>query len=278
MSSPTSLECTDEPHLCRQRGCGVQIDQARILAAEQEFQSLPQPEQEVSENSTATLNIIFHVIYTNETTEGGYLSDKAIYDQVDVLNEDYINTGLSFNLANVTRANNPDWFNNIAPGTKEEQTMKEMYRQGGPADLNVYTVGVREEGAKPLLGYSTFPMEYAARPLNDGVVLLHSTLPGGSSAPFNKGRTLTHEVGHWMGLYHTFQGGCEGPGDEVDDTPAEAEAAYGCPVQRDTCFSPGEDPIFNFMNYVDDECMNMFTIGQIARIRAQMRAYRRLAI
>ncbi|KAL5524401.1 hypothetical protein ACEPAF_9541 [Sanghuangporus sanghuang] len=93
----------------------------------------------------------------------------------------------------------------------------------------------------------------------------------------NGGQVLTHETGHWVGLYHTFQGGCTGSGDMVDDTPAEAGPASGCPERRDTCPSPGVDlPYDNYMDYAHNSCMEEFTPGQIMRLTDQLATYRGL--
>lgn len=69
----------------------------------------------------------------------------------------------------------------------------------------------------------------------DGVVFQYNTVPGGNLTNYNGGRTLTHEVGHWLGLLHTFQGGCKSPGDYVDDTAPQASPTNGCPASRDSC-------------------------------------------
>jgi hypothetical protein len=194
-----------------------------------------------------------------------------IADQMAVLNTGFATWGWSFNWVVTTRTDNSTWYNGCY-GTSET-AMKTALRQGTAKDLNIYTCNP----SNGILGYATFPSSYASAPLKDGVVLLHSSLPGGSAAPYNEGDTATHEVGHWMGLYHTFQGGCNGSGDYVDDTPAERSAAYGCPAGRDSCTgkrSLGHDPIENFMDYTDDSCMFKFTSGQDARMDSLYTTYR----
>jgi len=255
--------------------CGVHISEARVRSGERRFQAHRLPPE--SGNTTATLNIYFHVVYSNETVEGGYIPNERIVSQVQALNRDYNATGISWNLKNVTRIKSEDWFTNVAPDSENETAMKKVFRQGGKSDLNVYTVGFLNSGASGLLGIATFPMDYESAPQSDGIMLLHSTLPGGNIAKYNLGRTLTHEVGHWVGLYHTFQGGCKAPGDEVGDTPPQAKASEGCPKRVASCGTGELNLNNNFMDYLDDACMDSFTPEQITRMRAQLATYRDVA-
>ena len=210
------------------------------------------------------VNVYFHIITNGSTGDVSGLVDE----QMNVLNSAYAGTGLSFATPVVDKTNNASWYN-LAQGSSAERAMKTALRKGTMDDLNIYTANL----SGGLLGWATFPKS-TLDPM-DGVVVLDQSLPGGNAAPYNLGDTATHEAGHWFGLYHTFQGGCNGNGDYVGDTNAEASPAFGCPVGRDSCASkPGVDPIRNFMDYTDDACMDSFTAGQAVRMQSAWVSYR----
>lgn len=218
-----------------------------------------------------SIPVYWHVINNGSSQSQGNIPDSQITASINVLNAAFAATGWSFNLVSTDRTTNASWYT-CSGGTCETQ-MKTALRQGSANDLNIYSNNM----GGGLLGWATFPSSYANSPLVDGVVILFSSVPGGTAAPYNLGDTATHEVGHWMGLYHTFQGGCAkkaSGGDTVADTPAERSPAYGCPTGRDTCRGGGPDPITNFMDYTDDACMNTFSAGQDGRMDAQFTAYR----
>ena len=221
-----------------------------------------------------TIPVAFHVITRGDAYSDGNIPLSQIQAQIDVLNDSYsgrtggAKTPFSFELVSVDRTLNVGWFN-MSPRTGREAAMKQALRVGGADTLNVYTADLGHY----LLGWATFPWNFTAESWRDGIVILYASLPGGNAAPYDEGDTATHEIGHWLGLYHTFQGGCAG-GDLVADTPAEASPAFGCPVGRDTCTSPGLDPTENFMDYTDDGCMYAFTSGQSVRAAEAWQAYR----
>ncbi|HEU5055226.1 MAG TPA: zinc metalloprotease [Kofleriaceae bacterium] len=216
------------------------------------------------------IDVYFHVI--TSTSGEGALSSRDIGSQMTVLNDAFAATGWSFRLAGTDVTANDAWFT-MGYASREEDDAKAALRRGTADDLNIYTANLGDN----LLGWATFPNSYSRYPSDDGVVVLYSSLPGGDAAPYNEGDTATHEVGHWMGLYHTFQGGCGGQGDQIDDTPSERSPAFGCPIGRDTCTGKrgvGLDPIENFMDYTDDACMDVFTAGQDVRMDDSFTTYR----
>jgi hypothetical protein len=220
-----------------------------------------------------TVPVWFHVIREDRTIAGGNLPLSRIQAQFDVLQDSFAGTtggadsGFRFSLAGVTRTTNGTWFN--LTGNGRDRKMKAALKVGGTDTLNIYTANLGQN----LLGYAYLAQDAEAVGVLDGVVVHYQSLPGGNFEIYSEGDTATHEVGHWFDLYHTFDGGCKG-GDYVDDTAPEASAAFYCPTGRDTCSEAGLDPITNFMDYTQDDCMFEFTRGQATRMQQAWVAYR----
>lgn len=232
-------------------------------------------------NGSITIPVYFHVVYRSDGT--GNIPDSRLDAQIAAMNEHYSgldtpvyrtaasNMSFRFVRAGVDRTQNDTWYA-AGPGSAAQTQMKNALHTGTADDLNFYT-----NSGGGYLGWATFPNEYAGAPAQDGVVCYWASLPGSNYVPYNEGDTGTHEVGHWLGLYHTFQGGCLGSGDGVADTPAERSSFFGCPGSKapDTCKqNAGQDPVENFMDYTDDPCMYKFSAGQSDRADTMWSTYR----
>ncbi|MHA7813899.1 MAG: zinc metalloprotease [Phycisphaerales bacterium] len=228
--------------------------------------------------------VVVHII---ERTNGtGSVSDARVHSQIEVLNEDFqaiagtngapgTDVQIEFYLATedpngnptsgITRSTNNTWYND--GGAYYNTLAWDTNRY-----LNIYT-----NNGGGALGYvPSLPQSGIAGSNSDRVVILHSTFGRNAPySPFNLGRTVTHEVGHYLGLDHTFAGGCSNSytsGDLIVDTNPESSPTFGCPGSRTSCGSSA--PIDNYMDYSDDRCMNKFTPEQANRMRCSLINYR----
>ena len=237
-------------------------------------------------NGSVDIRTIFHVIsdHALTSTENSRMN-TMIGAQMRVLNDSYsgrtagaaADTPFRFTLSKTTHTVNPTW-STVVPGKSGvERDMKKALYEGDATTLNVYVANI----GGGLLGWAYFPKGYNnGRDFIDGVVMLDESMPGGvdpdTGLPwkYGEGDTLTHEVGHWLMLDHTFSKGCSANGDYVADTPPEKTPTSGCPAGKDTCSAPGLDPIHNYMDYSYDTCYTEFTPGQVQRMRDAWLFYR----
>jgi hypothetical protein len=244
--------------------------QARRIA-EASRTILSQPLQEGS----IQIPIAFHVVSSGKK---GRVTDSQIAALINNLNLGFAGTPFSFYLYRVDRTNNKSWYSNCGIDTKNEKKMKQRLAYDTRYVLNIYSCVPTFSNLPPgqiLVGYAYQPYWFPENSSRHGVVLHPTVLPGGGNADYGQyGLVGIHEVGHYLGLFHTFQGGCA-DGDLVSDTPAQAAAHFACLIGIDTCSdSAGPDDTRNFMNYSNDACMNHFTQGQVELMVMETQARR----
>jgi Pregnancy-associated plasma protein-A len=237
----------------------------RGLAGDSEIPAGQEPS--TSSSFTATIPVYFHVLAKSQKRSDGWVGDDQIRRQIEVLNAAFAGqyggtrTGFRFVLEGVTRTINARWHDMAT--FADELEAKRALKVGDATTLNIYSTSIS-------LGFAYYPKivagGYGGNQDADGVVIHFGSMPGGHIKNFNLGHTATHEVGHYLGLPHTFEQGCRGHGDYVDDTPAVATPTSGCPHGKDICPEPGEDPIHNYMDYSHDSC---YTRGQATRMQQQ---------
>jgi hypothetical protein len=248
--------------------------------------------------ATVYIPVVFHIVMTNSSS----VTDAQVKAQLDTLNVDYAGLNadstkipaafkalfakckIQFKLAQRTPDDDPTTGIERYTATKssyssDDYTLK--YKSSGGADawdpdryFNIWITNI----SGGILGYATFPGGSVKE--EQGVVIQYSSLPGGTLAPYNMGRTLTHESGHYFFLYHIWgddNGACTGT-DYVDDTPNQASQTGGCPngiVRLDACSPVAPGYMYqNYMDYTDDACMVMFTPQQATRMETALNNYR----
>jgi PKD repeat protein len=266
---------------------------------------------EKSLNASLIIPVVVYVVHQNGPEN---ITDLQVTSQIDALNAYYEDYGIQFCLAtkkgsqNLTTISTPSGITSSTPGifhyynptltnhNVSQQTTLMATGSTLPSDqyLKIWVVkGIASNTLPPgqkILGYATFP-EFAT-PSTDGIVMSYdafgdvATCSCSTLQPYSQlGRTLVHEAGHYLGLYHTFQGGCQGmtasncatSGDKVCDTPPVNAPNTGCPVSTwNTCSESPDlpDDIHNYMDYVDESCMQGFTDGQNDRMLAQINMFR----
>jgi PKD repeat protein len=276
-----------------------QMNQSRLQnmnLAEQkirnEISSVASNKNQAAVSNVKIIPVVVHVIHFGGTEN---ISDAQIQSQITILNEDFrkiggsngdgngVDTEIEFCLAKkdpngkctngIVRVNST-LSNHM---TYQRTQLSQLSFWDNTRYLNIYIVKTIN-GSTGALGYASFPNGPANE---DGVVIRHNYFGNTGTASVAGGRTATHEVGHWLGLYHTFQGGCGVDtcldGDYVCDTPPAANPNFGCTASTNSCsndFPDVPDQIANYMDYSNDNCKSMFSSGQSTRMQATLTAVR----
>ena len=209
------------------------------------------------DNDPVHVLVAWHVVYSS--TNAGYLSEVFIENSIDRINQEYNPYEIYFTLDTITYHQNDDWYYNVN-GSNNGEVEEEM-RSSTYIDpvhyYNIWTVDLTGTGAG---GWNYFPNWSLEDSYWQGTTM--DIGQAGGNRP-----DVVHEIGHYFMLYHTFQFGCDPPGDSVDDTPYQDDNdTYSCSESTDTCPDDlGNDPVHNFMNYSSASCRTEFTEGQIER-------------